>query len=139
MSVASPWGPVRVTTVAMAVLVFAIVAARTRRPGLAAITVIACMWAYEVVWNATDIAVHHWGWAPMPYWVMLAAGWTGWMLSRGWTPSLRLLAVDVDGRGVERGHEDHLAAGLGSGQPAPGLRVEQDRQRRQRRHPARWD
>jgi hypothetical protein len=93
MSVASPWGPVRLTTMAMAVLAFAIVAVRTRRLGLAAITVVACLWTYEAVWNATDIAVHRWGWAPEPYWLMLAAGWTGWMLSRGWVPSLRLLAV----------------------------------------------
>src|SRR5215831_16956766 len=93
MSVASPWGPVRLTTLAMAVLVLAIVALRTRRPGLAVVTVIACLWAYEAVWNATDIAVHRWGWAPEPYWLMLAAGWTGWMLALGWTPSLRLLAL----------------------------------------------
>jgi hypothetical protein len=93
MSVASPWGPIRLTTVATAVLVFVLVLVRTRRPGLAAVAVIASLWTYEVVWNATDIAVHHWGWAPLPYWAMLAAGWTGWMLSRGWTPSLRLLAV----------------------------------------------
>ena len=93
MSVASPWGPVRLTTVAMAVLAFAIVAVRTRRPGLSAVTMIACLWTYEAVWNATDIAVHRWGWAPEPYWLMLAAGWTGWMLSMGWAPSLRLLAV----------------------------------------------
>jgi hypothetical protein len=93
VTIASPWGPVRLTTVAMAVVAFAIVTARTRRPGLAAITVIACLWSYEAIWNATDIAVHHWGWGPEPYWLMLAAGWTGWMLSRGWAPSLRLLAV----------------------------------------------
>ena len=93
MTIASPWGPVRLTTVAMAVLAFALVAYRTRRPGLAAITVIACLWTYEAVWNATDIAVHGWGWAPEPYWLMLAAGWSGWMLSRGWAPSVRLLAV----------------------------------------------
>src|SRR5215469_7354387 len=93
MSVASPWGPVRLTTVAMAVAVCVVVGVRTRRAGLAIVAVIACLWTYEAVWNATDIAVHHWGWTPLPYWAMLAAGWTGWMLSRGWSPSLRLLAV----------------------------------------------
>lgn len=93
MSVASPWGPVRLSTVAVAVLVLAIVALRTRRPGLALLVVVACLWTYEVVWNATDIAAHSWGWTPEAYWLALAAGWTGWMLSRGWVPSLRLLAV----------------------------------------------
>ncbi|HSR24200.1 MAG TPA: hypothetical protein VLW53_11655 [Candidatus Eisenbacteria bacterium] len=93
MSIASPWGPVRLTTVAAAALAFAIVALRTRRPGLALLVVVACLWTYEVVWNATDIAVHGWSWMPEGYWLMLAAGWTGWMLSRGWVPSLRLLAA----------------------------------------------
>jgi hypothetical protein len=91
--VASPYGPIRLTTIVAAALAFGVVTFRTRKPLLAAVTVMACLWSYEVVWNATDISVHHWGWAPEWYWGMLATGWTGWMLAAGWRPSVWLLAL----------------------------------------------
>jgi hypothetical protein len=92
-SVPSPWGPIRTTTVVTAALVLGLVLWRTRRPLLAMVTVIACLWSYEAIWNATDIAVHRWGWGPEPYWLMLAAGWTGWAWREGWRPNLALLAA----------------------------------------------
>jgi hypothetical protein len=99
-SLPSPWGPIRTTTVITAALVFGLVLWRTRKPVLAVVTLVACLWSYEAIWNATDIAVHRWGWGPEPYWLVLAAGWAGWAWREGWRPNLVLLAAFCAGHAL---------------------------------------
>jgi hypothetical protein len=83
-----------------AAVVFGLVLWRARKPLPAVVTVIACLWSYEAIWNATDIAVHRWGWGPEPYWLMLAAGWTGWAWREGWRPNVALLAAFCAGHAL---------------------------------------
>jgi len=59
----------------MAALVLLAVGWRTRRPPLAAVAVLAWLSAYEIVWNACDVLVHHSAAAKLAWLAVALAAW----------------------------------------------------------------
>ncbi len=87
----SPWG-VRWSSLAMLAAILVVVTLARRRPLLALAAAMGWLVSFEVIYEATDIAVHHrldahltsWG-----FWLLTVAGWPFFAHALGIRPNLR--------------------------------------------------
>jgi hypothetical protein len=93
-----PWlvlpvaGPIRISTVAAGMLLVALIVWRRRDPLLALVALLAWVSAYEILYQATGVVMHGWGFTLFAWMTAAVAGWVllAWVL--GLVPNRWLLA-----------------------------------------------
>src|SRR5215510_9487724 len=92
----SPWG-VRWSSLAMLAVILIVVTVVRRRPLLALAAAMGWLVSYEIMFEATDMLVHHkwaqqWGWG---FWLLTVAGWPFFAHAMGVRPRLGWMALSA--------------------------------------------